>query len=45
MQFTGAFIPAVSLAILLTIYDLIDVFPQIKTSCLTNEFALDVPLQ
>ena len=45
MPFTGAFIPAVSLAILLTIYDLIDALPQIKNSCLTNEFAVDVPLQ
>ena len=32
MQFTGAFIPAVTLAILLTIYDLIDALPQMKTS-------------
>ena len=44
MQFTSAFIPAVSLAILLTVNDLTDTLPQIKTSCL-NEFALDVPLQ
>lgn len=45
MQFTSAFIPAVSLAILLTVNDLTDTLPQIETSCLTNEFALDVPLQ
>lgn len=45
MQFTGAFILAVSLAILLTVNDLTDALAQIKTSCLTNEFALDVPLQ
>ena len=45
MQFTGAFIPAVSLAILLTVNDLTDALAQIKTSSLTNKFALDAPLQ